>query len=243
MKTRLTDLFRFAPDDGAGAGAGAPPPPPPPPGEEKQKDPPAPPAEGAEKKEEKPAEGKKGILSATPKEKSGDTQPPKGEKAADDAPIEVKLPEGVTLDKALLEKAMPVFKELKLNSEGATKLATLLVEHQKGEQAQWDAQHETWGKELAADGEFGGKNLDVSTAAAQKAVLEFGGPELAADLDKFGMSNMPSLARAFAKVGKAMAEDTFRAPRAPDVAPPPTKNEKLAKEFPSLAKALGVGDQ
>jgi hypothetical protein len=126
--------------------------------------------------------------------------------------LEVKLPEGVQVDKAVLEKFLPLAEEIGLDSEKASKLAAFhaatLKEVADRQAVAVAQQHEAWFSELEQDKEFGGKNLDASAALARKAVVRFGGAELVADLKRLGIDNLPSLARAFAKAGKAIAEDT-----------------------------------
>jgi len=56
-------------------------------------------------------------------------------------------------------------------------------------------------KELGAD-------FEKTLTHAQRAVQKFGGEALATRLRETGMGDLPELVRAFAAIGKAMAEDT-----------------------------------
>jgi len=128
------------------------------------------------------------------------------------AEIEVKLPDGTKIDDTMLAAFKSVAKDVKLDSEGASKLASWYIQQQseieKAQVSSWEKQSGDWEGELKTDKEFGGQKFSESVAAAQKAVLKFGGQELMSDLNKYGIGNLPSLARAFAKVGAAMAEDS-----------------------------------
>lgn len=124
---------------------------------------------------------------------------------------EFALPDGMELDTALLEKADPVLRELGLSNEQAGKLANLIAEERVSEaQRQQDAyaqQVEDWGKSAREDKEFGGANFEKSVPIAQKAIAQFGTPELKALLAD-GLGNHPELIRFCVRVGKAMGEDT-----------------------------------
>ena len=76
---------------------------------------------GTEGAEGTVAEGDKGQGQST--STSGD--------AGNDAELEVTLPDSVTVDEKLLGNFTTVAKEVGLDSEGATKVATMFAEHQK----------------------------------------------------------------------------------------------------------------
>jgi hypothetical protein len=52
-----------------------------------------------------------------------------------------------------------------------------------------------------------GDKFEAQLGYANRAIAQFGGPELVAALTEAGLGNDPRLARAFAKIGAAMAED------------------------------------
>jgi hypothetical protein len=135
------------------------------------------------------------------------------------AEIEVKLPDGVVIDKAVVDAFMPTFKEVGLNSEQASKLAAkyaeVLAASTKVQVDSWEKQSTYWEAEIKANKDFGGPKFSASVANAQKAVLKFGGPPLVAALNKYGIGNLPELAYAFARVGAAMAEDNATVKPAP----------------------------
>lgn len=148
-----------------------------------------------------------------------------GEKKPDDAVPEkydLKPPEGMQLDEVLLGEFEPLAKELKLTNDGAQKLVETMmpkvvarvVEQQ---QAAWEQTLESWVGEINADKEIGGDNLKATKEAAEKALARFGSKDLTAMLGYrtaenpkgLGLGNHPELVRVFAKIGKAMSEDTF----------------------------------
>lgn len=136
-------------------------------------------------------------------------------KAKDAAPtdIEVKLPEGVEADAALLDVFKTKAKELGLDSAKAQGLLDVYVQAQavaSEKAATAEAQRaEAWAAEVKADKEFGGARLTESTAAARKAVAWAGGDALRQTLDEMGVGNNPVLFRAFARIGKALSEDSL----------------------------------
>jgi hypothetical protein len=167
-----------------------------------------------------PAEGGQGDAGdgAKPDGEQGkvdDKQGDKGE-AKTGAPesYDFKAPEGVEqLDSQLVETFTPLAKELGLNNDQAQKLVDLAPQIQQRmaqQQAEaWGKQLEAWVGEVKADKDIGGNNLPATMASAQKVMQQFGTPELKAALEQTGMGNHPELVRLFAKVGKAMGEDSF----------------------------------
>jgi hypothetical protein len=122
---------------------------------------------------------------------------------------EFTAPEGVTLDAAAVAAFEPIAKELNLTNDQAQKLVELQSSLVQQQREAWTGQLENWSKEVKADKEIGGEAFTGSIKAAQQALTQFGTPELRAALDSTSMGNHPELVRVFAKIGKAMAEDTF----------------------------------
>lgn len=166
-----------------------------------------------------PADPAAPVDPAAPKAESDPAKPdgekPEGEKADDDksqgAPekYEFTAPEGVTLDAEAVAEFEPIAKELNLSNEQAQKLVELQTKFVQKQAQQWDQTVETWVSEIKADKEIGGQALPQNIALAQRAISQFGTPELKAALDATKMGNHPELVRVFARIGKAMAEDTF----------------------------------
>lgn len=152
-------------------------------------------------------EGKEGDTSDADKDKpeSEDDKKPEG------APekYEFVAPEGVTLDPQAVEQFEPIARELNLTNEQAQKLVALQAGLVKNQHEAWAAQRKTWETEVKTDKEIGGEAFGGNVKAAQRALDQFGTPELRAALDSTGMGNHPELVRTFVRIGKAMAEDNF----------------------------------
>ena len=179
---------------------------------------------------------------ADPNSNAGDAGATDGNTQADDkdgkaqgAPdkYDIKVPDGMTLDDAAFADFEPVARELNLSNEQAQKLADIyskrMTDVAQRQQESWKETTAKWVDDVKADKEIGGTNLDASVRHAQAALAKFGTPELKAQMDATGMGNHPELVRVFARIGKAMAEDTFVQSSRDGVQSDPAK-----KMFPSM---------
>ena len=136
-----------------------------------------------------------------------------GDSEASEVPesYEFQVPEGMELDQGLADAVTPVFKDLGLNQEQASKLTEAYAKVKQGEaqQAQEDfnQQLDQWASEIKNDKDIGGEGFDANAAIARKAVDEFGSPELKDLLDNTGFGNNPHIFRFMLKVGKLLNED------------------------------------
>lgn len=159
---------------------------------------------------------------ADPNNSNADSGKPEGNTQTDNkdgkpqgAPekYDLKVPDGMTLDEAALAEFDPIARELNLTNEQAQKLADVyskrMAEVAQKQQESWKETTAKWVDDVKADKEIGGQNLDTSVRHAQAALTKFGTPELRAQMDATGMGNHPELVRVFARIGKAMAEDSF----------------------------------
>ena len=150
-----------------------------------------------------------------------------------------KLPEGVTLDKELLEKATPVFKELGLSQDAAQKLVTLQAESSKAgmeavvkaAEAQKTAFLET---EKQATLKALGPDHQKELAFAAKALdwAEKVAPGFRALLDQTGFGMNLNMAKVFIALGKTFAEDEAPGPRGSE--PQNSEEAQLRTMFPSM---------
>ncbi|HHV7345781.1 TPA: peptidase [Enterobacter ludwigii] len=119
--------------------------------------------------------------------------------------------EGVELDTEALKDFEPVARDLNLTNEQAQKLVDaypkILAGVQQRQAEAWQKTTEQWAADVKADKEIGGDKLTANLSAAQRALEQFGDPELKEYLDSTGLGNHPALVKAFIKVGKAMSED------------------------------------
>lgn len=145
----------------------------------------------------------------------GNDQENDGEDKGDEGDVpeayEFKMPDGMELDKAMADAATPIFKELGLNQEQASKLVEVYA-NQIGAQAtaQQDAfndQLETWVTELKNDKEVGGEAYEKNTGIARQAIEKFGSDELMELMDSTGIGSNPAMFKFALKVGKFLVED------------------------------------
>lgn len=151
-------------------------------------------------------------------EDQGDKQTDSKDAKPEGAPekYEFQLPEGMQLDQEALAEFDPIARELNLTNDQAQKLASLYANRMaKTVQQQQDGWNQTlakWVSDMKSDKEIGGDAFTPSVKHAQNAINKFGTPELKSALDSYGMGNHPELVRVFARIGKAMAEDTHVQP-------------------------------
>lgn len=125
---------------------------------------------------------------------------------------EFKAGEGVELDQEALKGFEPLARELNLTNEQAQKMVDLygeklLPQIQKQQTEAWQKTTEQWAADVKADKEIGGDKLVSSLSVAQRALDQFGTPELKEYLNATGLGNHPELVKAFVKIGKSMSED------------------------------------
>lgn len=165
-------------------------------------DKPQPGAEGDKPQDDKPADGEKPADKPDDKEQKQEGAPEK---------YEFKGGEGVELDTEALKDFEPVARELNLTNEQAQKLVDaypkILAGVQQRQAEAWQKQTEGWAETVKADKEIGGDKLTANLSAAQRALDQFGTPELKEYLNATGLGNHPDLVKTFVKIGKAMSED------------------------------------
>jgi len=140
-----------------------------------------------------------------------------GDNAADDAPVEYadfQVPEGITVDEAMLGEFKPIAQELKLTQDQAQKFVSLYAEKVVADQKAWVDTVAGWADETRADPEIGGANLDQNMKLARTAIEQFGGADLLKQINDYGLGCNPTMLRAWVKVGKALGEDRSIAPGA-----------------------------
>lgn len=153
------------------------------------------------------------LLTGTDEAPGGPGATPAGE-APTAAPEKYDLKVGdAPLPAEVLAKFEPLFREANLTNEAAQKLVAAQAEMLKAQDAtaveKLVTQHNEWLGAVKSDPEIGGANLDTSVKHAQSAIARFGSPELKSFLDLSGAGSHPELVRAFARIGKAMAEDVI----------------------------------
>lgn len=164
------------------------------------------------------AEGTKDVTSKSPLDEDeddpiaeedkakgeGDKQP---EGEATFKPEEIKLPEGMALDKAAMDEFAPVFNELKMGNEQAQKLVDKYIALQQRQQAEYEATQVEWKKSAMLDPEIGKGNWTETKVMARKAVEAFGSPSLRELLTVSGLSTHPEMLRFLRRAGATAMED------------------------------------
>lgn len=178
-----------------------------------------------------------------------------GEKAKPEAKAEAKTapdkyeafkpPEGWAdkgweLDQTVIDKAVPLFKELGIPQEGAQKLIDLYAaesqrEHEAGLALVKD-QNDKWISEIKADPEIGGKLDHVKTTVSKAIDSVLGatlGPKFREALNFTGAGNNPDIIRGLFKFGSSLVEGSHVSGKGPA-----TTGQGQTGQKPSLAKAL-----
>lgn len=173
---------------------------------------PAPAGDPAKPEGDKPQPGTEGDKPQEEKPADGD-KPEDEEQKQEGAPekYEFTAGEGVELDADALKDFEPVARDLNLTNEQAQKLVDaypkILAGVQQRQAEAWQKQTEGWAETVKADKEIGGDKLTANLSAAQRALDQFGTPELKEYLNATGLGNHPDLVKTFVKIGKAMSED------------------------------------
>lgn len=172
---------------------------------QKEGETPQPGADGAKPAEDKPADGQKQDGDKPAEKKESDKPEGAPEK------YEFQAAEGVELDTEALKEFEPVAREMNLTNEQAQKLVDvypkILAGVQQRQVEAWQQTTEQWAADVKADKEIGGDKLPSNLSAAQRALDQFGTPELKEYLKTTGLGNHPDLVKTFVKIGKAMSED------------------------------------
>ena len=127
---------------------------------------------------------------------------------------EVKLDEGMELDKALLELFTPVFKDMEMTNEEVQKLAEKFVPWitQKEDEIR-SSMIEKHKETVKAWGEEAVRQLGTDSARqlgyAAKARDKFGSKEFVEMVNETGIGNHPEMVKFLVKVGKTISEDKF----------------------------------
>lgn len=145
---------------------------------------------------------------------------------ADPAPVapvipeayDLTAPEGMTIDADLLTEATPIFKELGLTNEAASKVLplaqSLIAKTQEATVQQFidqgNQQRKAWLDEAKADPEIGGNKWDATLHTAGRGLDALGygeGSALRTLLNETGLGNHLEMIKAMAKIGGMVGED------------------------------------
>lgn len=177
----------------------------------------APAQEPAPAKQDAPANGDNPAPAGTEPSKTDDkaNTEPKGDdkKPVSAAPEKYEFTAGKDqeLDTEAVAAFEPIARELGLSNEQAQKIvdvygSTIMPQIVKQQEEAWQKQVTDWAETVKSDKELGSTE---SIGNAQKAMEQFGSPELKEYLNETGLGNHPELIRILSKVGKSMSEDGF----------------------------------
>lgn len=133
---------------------------------------------------------------------------------------DLKAPEGVELDEAVLPQVQDLFKELGLPQDKAQEVFQKLLEidqarqptpeqvQQHYEQQAMDL-NKQWGAECAKLPELGGENFNKSLEVASKVMVKFGTPELRDFLTYSALGSNPEFFKFIHSIGQSMSQDTM----------------------------------
>lgn len=145
------------------------------------------------------------------------------------------MPEGYQADPAVMEKFQGIARELNLTQEQAQKLVALDAERVaasgEAQKAQFAQQVEAWVGELKNDKTFGGANFDGNVKIAQKAMADFGSPELKQMLETSGLGSHPEVVRLFHRIGQQLSEGSVHRTTS-DI---PAERSLAERMYPNLA--------
>lgn len=140
---------------------------------------------------------------------SGDKSTEAAKPAGAPEKYEFKPPEGVDFDPEGLKAYEEFAKSQNMSQDAAQGLLEKLAPAMQARQKQLvESTLNSWVEAAKADKEIGGDKFDESVSLADKALKQFGTAELDALLQKTGFAKNPEILRAFARIGKAISEDS-----------------------------------
>jgi hypothetical protein len=164
----------------------------------------------------------------------GDTKDTEG---APEKYEEFKLEEGVSWNPEILNSFETLARKHNLSQEAAQAFVDLAAQNEKQTIESFSKQHaelmSEWVSGIKNDPEFGGYKFGETQERARRVVRKFGSPELLDSLRTSGYGNYPELIKAFARIDRAMGEDTSVNPKVADA----KKSMSVAEIFyPTMVK-------
>ncbi len=129
------------------------------------------------------------------------------EAGAPETYTDFSLPDGYSVDEAMLNDYQSYAQDNNLSQEAAQAGVDLVVKMKTEEAEGYVREQQTWVESIKADTELGGDKFDASLATAFKARDKYASPELIDLLNTSGLGNHPEVFRLFHNVGKSLSED------------------------------------
>lgn len=130
---------------------------------------------------------------------------------------EVKLPDGMELNKETTDKFNSIAEKLNLSQKGANDLMALAVELTQQTQTKladayaqaFESRKAEFKEALKNDKEIGGAKLNETLKVANLAYEKFAPQEVQTLLTESGLNSHPQVVRMFHEIGKHLKEDTI----------------------------------
>jgi len=162
---------------------------------------------------------------AKTEEPLGDTVPKAEAKTELMGYQEFKVPDGMLVDKEMLNRFAPLAKELGLNQAAAQKLIDLYSAQMGGLQSRQQAAvqeaRKEWVGKAMNDPEYGGARLEANLKQANQALKQVATDEFMGLLEQTGLGDHPEVIRVFYRLSKMIGEDSLvtGSPRAAGIQP------------------------
>lgn len=122
------------------------------------------------------------------------------------------LPENVTFDQEVLTSFEGLARKHGLSQKAAQEFVDLAINNENRNVETFKEQHATlmseWTSAIKNDPEFGGVKFKETQERARRVIRKFGNDDLRASLKASGYGNNPELIKIFAKIDRAMGEDS-----------------------------------
>jgi hypothetical protein len=150
----------------------------------------------------------------TPEAKTPEAKPEgEAKSGAPESYAEFKIPEGATMHPEAVAQFNAAAKEMNLTQDQAQKFIDLEFARESVRQAELtkaiESAKDQWLVAAKSDKEIGGDKFKEHMGIAERALDEFGTPELRNLLKETGMNRQTELLRFIYRVGVAMSEDEF----------------------------------
>lgn len=127
---------------------------------------------------------------------------------APEAYADFNLPEGIEIDKGMLDGVKAQFKAAGYTQEQAQAAIDLHIANQTEQQEVFLQTRKEWVNEIKTDKEFGGDKFDSTVKGAQLALRKFDGDgQMIQLLETSGFGDHPGVIKFLARIHAAMGED------------------------------------
>ena len=149
------------------------------------------------------------LLGGDPtQERKAEVQEEQKPTGAPEAYADFNLPEGIEIDKGVLDGVKAQFKAAGYTQEQAQAAIDLHIANQTEQQEVFLQTRKEWVNEIKADKEFGGDKFDTTVKGAQLALRKFDADgKMVELLETSGFGDHPGVIKFLARIHQAMGED------------------------------------